>query len=83
MMVNLHIYDQAGASVIDYVISSYLFKWISNSNVLSIDLSKHLPISCCLEIPVKQNVYSGSDNCVKQKRFKWVTKNAQMQKYVV
>jgi hypothetical protein len=45
--------------------------------VLSIDLSKHLPISCCLEIPVKQNVYSGSDNCVKQKCYKWVTKNAQ------
>jgi len=68
----------SGASVIDYVISSYnLSNWISNFNVLSIDLSKHLPISCCLEIPVKQNVYSGSDNCVKQKRYKWVTKNAQ------
>jgi len=69
----------SGASVIDYVISSYnLSNWISNFNVLSIDLSKHLPISCCLEIPVKQNVYSGSDNCVKQKRYKWVTKNVRV-----
>ncbi|CAG2242681.1 unnamed protein product [Mytilus edulis] len=74
-----------GASVIDYIISSYnIFRWISHFSVLSVDLSKHLPISCCLDIPVSGHVENGEEYCnEKQIRFKWNSNKAQLCKDLI